>query len=359
VLYRLRHPGEITSLAFSADNRRVVTGGRDRLARVWNGRTGRRELELAGHAGQILDVAISELGTEVATASTDGTARIWDAESGQLEAPLFGHTDFVRSVDFSPDGLFVVTASDDGTARTWALNGRRVATFAGHAARVEDARFLDDAGVVATVSDDGTTRIWDTGATPDLVPTDAEPPSVPATSATHDGATATVDGASVRLERSDGSTQDLEEHRLAVTAVGFSPDGARLITASRDSDVILWDVSSGSVLRRLRGHFGEVSDTRFSPDGRWIVTAGPRSVGLWRASDGRLIRLLAGPAGPFVAADFQPDSRTLVARTEDGTVVAYDCRLCAGIPELLALADERLGATGRELTPEERELYLG
>ncbi len=357
--YRLRHPGEITALAFNGDGSRIVTGGRDRLARIWNGRTGRRLSELTGHSGQVLDVAFSPLGTQVATASTDGTARIWNAETGQLEAPLFGHTDFVRTVDFSPDGQSVATSSDDGTARTWALNGRRLATFAGHSARVSDARFLDDGAVVATVSEDGTVRIWDTGSEPDLGSTDIDPPSPPMTTATRDGMTATADGTNVRLERGDGSTQDLEGHRLAVTALGFSPDGARLVTASRDSDAILWDASSGSVLRRLRGHFGEVSDARFSPDGRWIVTAGPRSVGLWRASDGRLIKLLAGPAGPFVAAEFQADSRTVVARTEDGTVVAYDCRLCAGIPELLELADERLGATGRQLSAEELELYLG
>jgi hypothetical protein len=33
--------------------------------------------------------------------------------------------------------------------------------------------------------------------------------------------------------------------------------------------------------------------------------------------------------------------------------------VCDGIPGLLELAEERLAKTGRELTPEERELYLG
>ena len=112
-------------------------------------------------------------------------------------------------------------------------------------------------------------------------------------------------------------------------------------------------------MRVLRGHFGSVNDARFSPDGRWIVTAGPRSVGLWRASDGRLIRLLVGPEGPFLAAAFDSDSRRIVARSEGNVVTTYDCRICVGIPELLALAEERLQSTGRELTPEERELYFG
>jgi hypothetical protein len=80
-------------------------------------------------------------------------------------------------------------------------------------------------------------------------------------------------------------------------------------------------------------------------------------VGLWRASDGRLVRLLVGPEGPFRAVSFTDDSRTIVAVSEGGVVTAYECRICGHADELVELADERLGATGRELTPEERELY--
>ena len=91
VLFRLEHPGEITSLEFSAEGRRILTGGRDRLARFWNGFNGKLIHELAGHQGQVLGVAIGPGGTEIATASTDGTARIWDSATGLLRAPLFGH----------------------------------------------------------------------------------------------------------------------------------------------------------------------------------------------------------------------------------------------------------------------------
>jgi WD40 repeat protein len=365
VVLELDHPRVIESLAFDGDGETIATGSRDKIGRVWSGNTGRLRHELRGQRGPIVDVAISPDGTIAATASTDGTGRTWAAIGGTVEAVLFGHANYLEVVDFSPDGQAIVTASLDGTARTWALNGRPLSVLAGHTGGVFDARFSPDGATIATGGDDGTVRIWD-AETRDLVRADADPPDPPQQEVTAPGgARARVDDTSIRLER-DGVTSELERHTRVVTSVDFSPDGGRLVTASRDRDAILWDVASGKALRVLRVHFGPVSDARFSPDGRWIVTAGPRAVGLWKASTGELVRLLSGPPGRFperalelTAVSFTPDSRAIVARSAGGVVTRYDCRVCEGLDGLLALAEERLAGTGRELTPEERELYLG
>ena len=360
VALRLEQPSPITSLAFDGDGETVVTGARDAVGRVWSGNSGRLRRELRGHTGYVLDTAVEPQGIVAATASTDGTGRVWDAVPGIVLAILFGHTNFVSTVDFSPDGESLVTASVDGSARTWAANGRPLAVLTGHAGAVLDASFSPDGALVATGGEDGTVRLWDAETRGELVRTDAPPPAPPeqeATSPTGD-ATARIDGKVVQLERADGTTSELAGHTRLVTSVAFSPDGRRLVTASRDRDAILWDVASGKPLRVLRAHFNTVSDARFSPDGRWILTAGPRSVGLWEASTGELVRLLRGPAGPFTAVAFRPDSRVVLATSGNGAVSSYDCRLCGETAELLELADERLAATGRALTPAERELYV-
>jgi WD40 repeat protein len=360
-LLELEHPGAVTSLAFDGDGETIVTGAGDRIGRVWSGNTGRLRRVLRGHRGEILDVAVDPEGVVAATVSTDGTGRTWDVPAGTVAAVLFGHTNFVGAVDFSPDGRAIATASLDGTARTYLINGRPLAVLAGHTGAVLDAVFSPDGTMVATGGEDGTVRTWDAETSGQLVRANGAGPDRAAREAASPGgdARATIDDRRILLERAGGSTSELSGHERVVTSVAFSPDGRRLVSASRDRDAILWDVASGKALRVLRGHFGPVSDARFSPDGRWIVTAGPRSVGLWKASTGELVRLLAGPPGPFTAVAFTPESRTIVAVSADGVVSRYRCRVCDGIPGLLELAGERLAATGRELTPQERELYVG
>jgi WD40 repeat protein len=113
-------------------------------------------------------------------------------------------------------------------------------------------------------------------------------------------------------------------------------------------------------VQRLAGiHSGSVVDARFSPDGRWVVTAGPISAGLWNARTGDFVALLRGPESRLTGATFSPDSRTVRTSEAAGPVRAFRCSWCGGIDELLTLAAARMRATGSALTAEERARYLG
>jgi WD40 repeat protein len=120
----------------------------------------------------------------------------------------------------------------------------------------------------------------------------------------------------------------------------------------------VWDARTGELSHVLTGHFGAVQDARFSPDGRWVVTAGPITAGLWNARTGELVRYLRGPTSALIAAAFT-DNDTIVTSEADGSRRQAGCTVCGELPALLALADARLGRAGRQLTPQEREQYLG
>ena len=43
-------------------------------------------------------------------------------------------------------------------------------------------------------------------------------------------------------------------HEAVITAMGISPDGRRLVTASSDSTVVVWSTRSGVALCRFKAH---------------------------------------------------------------------------------------------------------
>jgi tetratricopeptide (TPR) repeat protein len=64
-------------------------------------------------------VAFSPDGKTVLTGSRDKTARLWAAATGQPLGPPLPHQGYVSAVAFSPDGQTVLTGSYDSTARLW------------------------------------------------------------------------------------------------------------------------------------------------------------------------------------------------------------------------------------------------
>ena len=75
---------------------------------------------LQGHPDYVTSVAFSPDGKRIVSGSDDTSLRVWDAEREvQIGSPLEGHTWYVRSVAFSPDGTRIVSGSCDRTVRVW------------------------------------------------------------------------------------------------------------------------------------------------------------------------------------------------------------------------------------------------
>jgi general transcriptional corepressor TUP1 len=57
-----------------------------------------------------------------------------------------------------------------------------------------------------------------------------------------------------------------------VTSVCISPDGTLVAAGSLDTVVRIWDVATGRLVERLRGHRDSVYSVAFTPDGRGLVS---------------------------------------------------------------------------------------
>ena len=143
----------------------LISGGGAGGAGLFDAATGKRiRLFLNGDAGMDArgyDVAFSPDERRIVTASADRTARLWDVATGKLLIPPLRHNNIVTHAAFSASGKRLVTASADGAVSVWdAATGAPVCAPLHHAGAVVAAQFGADDHHILTASQDGTTRLW-------------------------------------------------------------------------------------------------------------------------------------------------------------------------------------------------------
>ena len=120
-----------------------------------------------------------------------------------------------------------------------------------------------------------------------------------------------------------------------LTSVAFSSDGTRIVTASSDGIVRLWDANTAMEVAVLRGHEGPVWSAAFSSDGTWILTAAnDETARVWDVRTGKEIVVLRGHEGAVWSAAFSSDATRIVTASEDRTARVWDAKTAKEIAVL-------------------------
>jgi WD40 repeat protein len=351
------HRGAIHGLAFSADGKRLATGGGDHLVRVWDLEKGRELFSLLGQGGDLSDVAfIPDRGPRrLVTTTQDGTAQLWDSDAGQEPHTVHAQESLVNELAFSPDGRLVATTSfKDQLVRIQdAATGREL------------ARLPDQPGMAVAFSPDGETlaigcrHVTPRGDTGEVV---------------------------LWNWRTMQAPRRLEGHTRAVFRLVFRPDGRSLVSGSADltkgtaGEVILWDFPSGIQRGRLPTPEHMATGLAFSADGRWFAV-GDRSGTLrlcdaetarvereWQGDAKAAIGLAFNPATggadgpPLQLASLDVDGEAIVWEATTGRVLlrfrAPANEIIAGQPFFFSPDGERLASLHNTLRGEGSELHL-
>lgn len=131
----------------------------------------------------------------------------------------------------------------------------------------------------------------------------------------------------VLLSAVDGSPlQRWTAHTDQVTAVGFTADGHRLVTAGRDGTVRAWDPAGPASSTRWEHRCRTLPShaVQFSGDGRWVAALRRKDSGeesaLWSAADPEA-RPMALPGRPM---GFSPDGKFVLQWESGGNLRLWD-----------------------------------
>jgi len=202
-LHSFQHTRIVKSVHFSPDDKRILTGGQDKILRIFDlDKTDAEPISLEGHSQSIKVALWLPDGNLLISGGGDGL-RLWDIRTkGQvqelngkssitsIEVSLDGKhitttsgkdvtfwdsKSFVvdksyslgidlNSASLSPDGSTFVTGGIDFWARVYEFSSaKELEVLKGHHGPIHCIRFTPDGGMFASGSEDGTIRLWQNG----------------------------------------------------------------------------------------------------------------------------------------------------------------------------------------------------
>lgn len=118
-----------------------------------------------------------------------------------------------------------------------------------------------------------------------------------------------------------------EEHTDNVSAVSFSPREKKLVSASWDKTLKIWDIETKSVLITLKGHLERVFAVVYSLDGKRIASGDEGGVIIiWNSETGEVIKQIEGHTKSISSLHFSPDGNHIVSSSDDKTVRLWDLK---------------------------------
>ncbi|KAJ6196293.1 WD40-repeat-containing domain protein [Bipolaris maydis] len=309
------HRGTVSSVAFSHDSSRIVSGSFDRTAKIWDASSGACLLTLRDHDEAVSSVAFSHNSSRVVSGSHDTTAKIWDTNSGACLLTFRGHSKYVCSVAFSYDSSWIASGSGDFTVKIWnSNNGECIQKLEHGDSAVHSVTFSRNSTQLISGSISGSIKIWDVTTGECLRTYKGDSLRVISMAFSHDSAhlVSGSDDGTIRIwdAISIASLRTPRNHNVEVRSLDFSPDSALLASAFSNDTIKIWHVSSGKCLQTLKYHDykgienkdikHEISSMTFSHDSILLASGSQDGViKIWNVSNGKCLHTLLNNGGYF------------------------------------------------------------
>ena len=342
ILKQQGHFDSMNSIVYSPDGQRIITTADDGKIKVWEASSGFCIVTFTEHSSGVTACEFAKRGNVLFTASLDGSVRAWDliryrnfrtftapsrlsfsslavdpsgevvcagslesfeihlwsVQTGQLLDRLQGHEAPISSLSFAPDGSVLVSASWDKSVRVWTLFGRtQTSEQLLQSSDVLSVSVRPDSKEIAVTTLDGQVTFWDILRSEQKILIDGR---------------RDISGGRKSTDRRTAANNAATKHFTTIT---YSADGTCVLAAGNSKYICLYDVASGSLVRKFTVSRNlSLDGTEEILSGRNMTEAGPIDLidtqGEASELEDRIDRTLPGASrGDFAARKIRPEIR--------------------------------------------------
>lgn len=284
------------------DHNRIITGGNDKTAVVFDNTKEQIVATFKGHSKKITQVIYHPEEETCITASADSTIRIWSVPVSQQVQFLKIHDSSVTGISLHPLGDYLLSCSLD---EHWAFSDIRTGKLllkvssaasaptaegephlsGGNSVPLTCAKFHPDGLIFATGTAESEIKIWDL--------------------------------------KTKSNLANFPGHSGSITSLAFSENGYYLATAAEDSVIKLWD------LRKLKNfktieleNKYEIKDLTFDQSGNYLACAGS-DIRIYQVKQWEILKVLEEHSGLATGVRFGTNAKSLVSASLDKSVKIY------------------------------------
>jgi len=284
-------PGILCLDISQGDSNKILTGGADKNAVVFNKSLEQVVSVLSGHTKKVVRAVYHPAANQqdtVITASHDTTIRVWSVNNATTSQVLRVHSGPVTGLSLHATGDYVLSTSSD---MNWAFSDIRSGRLV---ARVQDnsqptpltcAQFHPDGLIFGTGTSEAQIKIWDL--------------------------------------KEQLNVAEFSGHSGAISALAFSENGYYLATSADDSCVKLWDLRKLKNFKTLQLEDGyEVKDLCFDSSGTYLGVAGS-DVKVYLCKQWTELKVFNDHTAMATGIRFGENSQFLASTSMDRTLKIY------------------------------------
>ena len=332
------HSDTVNDLVLSRDSKFLYTGSADKSMRVWHVDTGRLERIIEGHKNEVKGIRITPDQQIIVSASVDHTVRRWNNELMEDEIIMEGHSLTVNKACLNMTHKLLISCSSDNNIKVWDFEKhtytllrtlKSVTSPESHAGPVNwISQSRLDEQILYSVGDDCYLKVWNIHTGDEIGSGFKHNSAILSLTISNNNnylfiglADYNIIQYNIKLGMSTPPKTFQLQHSGKINQLNVTKNDQKLVSASDDNTLRVWNINSATCERKLQGHVGAVLSVTSTNKVKNIISGGAdKIIKIWDIENGAEKLQLKGHKGGVYALFLTNDDKKLLSGSSDETI---------------------------------------